>query len=539
MVQSIEDFCRKARKPVIVLAASFSGVADVFTFLFPLLQEKGFEVAMALAPHLGYYGCGGIPVFEYNINCMKRVEQKVLVIGQDSPMNLPPQVKYLALPHAFLQVPVDHPNPCIYSGYGFSSLYHDYLFLPQANLFSFDSNDLSPVLGGQFPMEMFKRGMDDFTIIPGGYPKIDWLRKQVVLKNIEPDAILYAPTPYTKHVCDPVRDGKSIISTLLSAAPGYRVIYRPFPADARGEVARHICEAFGDDQRFEFDQDPSTLHSMACSVFLVTDVSLTALTFSLALGRPHINCDMRESGKLESHDFGYSVRNSEQLVDALDMILKDTEGMQVKVKRNRKGYLINDGNTFEYLADCAGMILNGQHDSGWIKIQRRSAPQTLNEPKDVARLLQKAQYWYDHGFVLRYAIEKFPKSRWLARYFRAWEEVNRLQPAAFALDYDQQKLGMLSKKEALASLAQEDESCSYMVYGCGGGYHVRWATLVLDHPEGCLGFLDGLEDNWGRRKDGFLICSPQILLEYKPQLVLIATNMVTSVLAALMQQFSE
>lgn len=540
--KNIEIFCTNARRPVIVLAASAPGLIDVFSHLGQVLRNRGFEIALVIPSHISLSAIENvIPIFNYHPKCLKNVDQEILVIGQDNPMILPPQIKYLALPHAFLRVKADHAEPEIYSGYGYCLLYHDYLFLPQTNLLRFGSDDLSPVFEGQFPQEMHCRGTDDFIIIPGGYPKIDWLRMCIEDMKITPDAILYAPTVYSKFACDPFFDGQLIISTLLSSAPNHRVIYRPFPADVQLDVSVRLASFFADHERFEFDQSPSTLNSMARATLVVTDASLTALTFSLATTRAHINCNLCEEKDLSPHDFGYTVHSERQLCHALKRILDDPSGVKELVSTNRKGYMLNDGNTFQYLADCAEKIYYGEDDPTWININRHPNSLSINEPKDAARLIASSRYGSDHGMILQHTMEKFPQSAWLRRYAKGWNNLIQFQPAALLPDYGRGEIGMLSKSEILKLLTGKLIFCNYtyMIYGCGGGYRERWGSFVSDHPSGFMGFLDGLQENWGRIVDGHPVYPSHTLLKYKPRMVLIGTHVSTAALAAVMLQMPE
>lgn len=136
-------------------------------------------------------------------------------------------------------------------------------------------------------------------IVKAGYPKIDFMYRQSKLKHKETifknskKTIFYAPTYFGDAVTDICRflssidRGVEIIEILLKR---YNVIFRPHPVNIKHQnidkILQEITDKFTSNSSFFLDIEKSSEKSSLISDIMVSDISGTAFTYSLAFSKP-------------------------------------------------------------------------------------------------------------------------------------------------------------------------------------------------------------------------------------------------------------
>lgn len=216
------------------------------------------------------------------------------------------------------------------------------------------------------------------TLIPAGYPKLDRTiakQRKYEIKN-DKFTVLYAPT----HVYEVNEDlvslrkyGAKIIDVLIHA--GYNVIFRPHPVslnDIDRELVESIEKKHLANPAFILDRSKDYFESYAKADAMITDLSGTGFTFSLAFLKPTVFFSANpeaEEGLIgiqfsDREKIGGLVRNTADLIMKIDQLRSDdcSEG----IAAYRAQSIFNVEKSTNYIVGVIDMILVGQHDNDWV-----------------------------------------------------------------------------------------------------------------------------------------------------------------------------
>jgi len=274
-------------------------------------------------------------------------------------------------------------------GNDFITEYTDYFVVARIDKKRFKEKHIKKFVTNTFPKEMISERTKNFHVIPGGYPKIDYLSERISGVDTEPKSILYAPTNVALQspVSRVQQDGGLIISSLLEYFPEYEVIFRPYPTPKNYDAVSDILESFGDHERFFLDRAQTPTVSQLRSILVISDISSISLSFAMASLRPFISCELSNrlanAGSCGSeHDLGYTVYNAEQLVNAVNDIISRKKYWVRKLAAETKRYVYNPGCSGAYIAKQIDLIARSGSRDDWLAIPRSTPSWSLDSVED-------------------------------------------------------------------------------------------------------------------------------------------------------------
>lgn len=230
------------------------------------------------------------------------------------------------------------------------------------------------------------------VLIPAGYPKLDLMIQatgQFPKTEATGDSItvVYAPTlgSEVNGLASLLSHGEQIVDSLL--AEDYCVIFRPHPLsladpgkvliegnDADRETIERISKKHSSNKRFTLDRSNSYLETYAKANVMVTDVSGTGFTFSLAFLRPSIffapNVQAEEGLRgihfEDRHEIGGVVRSTQELTEMIHEFRNNPFADRLAAYRRRT--LFNVGSSSTYIAGSLLSLLAGQAAEEWVRI---------------------------------------------------------------------------------------------------------------------------------------------------------------------------
>ena len=228
-------------------------------------------------------------------------------------------------------------------------------------------------------------------MIPGGYPKIDYLAERAAKHDCAQGAILYAPTNVAlpPHVSRVRQDGRLIISLLLEYFPDHEIIFRPYPTAQNLDAVADLLEEYAGHDRFTLDREPTPTNSQLRSVLSISDVSSVSLSFAMATLRPFVSCELsnraHNAGVCGSeHGLGYTAYNAEQLVNAVRDIIGRPQHWREKLRKETSRYVYNPGCSAQYIAEHIGLMAQGLAHEDWLKVARASSSWSLDTAREYA-----------------------------------------------------------------------------------------------------------------------------------------------------------
>ncbi len=123
------------------------------------------------------------------------------------------------------------------------------------------------------------------TIYEVGYPKLDYLRRKKVKRNLNEKIIVIAPTDY-RHVqkLSIYNELDNIIDLILKKTK-YKIYFRPYPANLKTERILRLVKKYSNIKRFNLDNSNDYIDVYSKSRYLLTDISGTAITYSYFTNR--------------------------------------------------------------------------------------------------------------------------------------------------------------------------------------------------------------------------------------------------------------
>ncbi|MEK9572620.1 MAG: CDP-glycerol glycerophosphotransferase family protein, partial [Paracoccaceae bacterium] len=167
--------------------------------------------------------------------------------------------------------------------------------------------------------------------------------------------------------------GAKIVEVLVHA--GYNVIFRPHPVSYDGvdrELITSIEKKYSGTNAFSLDCSKDYFESYAKADVLVTDLSGTGFTFSLAFLRPTIFFSVnREAEKglvgiqfSDREKIGAVVHNMDDLIVNIDQLRNDDCSKYIASYRAQN--IFNVENSTNYIVGAIDKILAGQRDNDWL-----------------------------------------------------------------------------------------------------------------------------------------------------------------------------
>ena len=126
-----------------------------------------------------------------------------------------------------------------------------------------------------------KKSLQNIPVIyEVGYPKLDYLRRKKIIKNLKEKIIVIAPTDY-RHVqkLSIYNELDNIIDLILKKTD-YEIYFRPYPANLKSEKILRLINKYSNIKRFNIDNSNDYIDVYSKSRYLLTDISGTAITYS-------------------------------------------------------------------------------------------------------------------------------------------------------------------------------------------------------------------------------------------------------------------
>jgi hypothetical protein len=308
----------------------------------------------------------------FNNRALEIVETSKLYVSPEY-SKVSENMKNISFPHTILHKPINiktHLKLLKYS---------DYIFIPTRT----ELKKIEYILTNNKD-SLYKK----ICLIPGGYPKLDILRRDLKQQNIEVDSICYAPT-ILEHNAEfkdslTLYNGKDIVEFLLENYPSYNIIFRPSPTTRRFahtglDIVNDIVNTFKDNPRFIYDTSIYYIKTFARSCVLISDHSSTMITFSFSTYRPFIsfnkldikqeyekvfgstNLDVREKIGLVINDFS-------KIKFSIDDCLGNGLFYKQKIEEYMQDEVFNLDNSVEYFFNNLANIKDDITHKDWIYV---------------------------------------------------------------------------------------------------------------------------------------------------------------------------
>lgn len=267
------------------------------------------------------------------------------------------------------------------------------------------SPDNYQLIGEVYPPEFLSERRPVLDVVPGGYPKLEYSSR--VLRSERPlDTILYSPTASHARFGYMKRDGQAIIETLLREFPDMRVVLRPYPNPADLQAGRRLVDGFDGISNMELDTSATGIGVQQSGALVVTDRSSSAITFSLATGRPLILTDLtgdQSATTPAENPFGYTVTTTTALIEAVHGCLADPAGWAARIAEEAERNIYNPGTAARYLAGCLTDFARRGSRPDWLSVER--TPWIAGgDPASVERHLERLRAWHERTPSPRSAV---------------------------------------------------------------------------------------------------------------------------------------
>lgn len=208
-----------------------------------------------------------------------------------------------------------------------------------------------------------------FGVIPGGYPKIEYLDRQFADRP-PADTVIYCPTISGNAESHVVSHGAAILRTLHGAFDGDRIVFRPYPTDDKDMIAAVLAEV-ADLDRIVLDRSVTGMDEQRRARLAVTDKSSAAITFALCAERPAIFADMAQGLEpgFQSVILGYQANGMEGLVAAI-ADATSRQDWPAAIRQARIDHMYRPFDPCAYLAENLPLIADRGTRDDWLSIPR-------------------------------------------------------------------------------------------------------------------------------------------------------------------------
>ncbi|WP_419785385.1 hypothetical protein [Pseudodesulfovibrio sp.] len=515
-IDALNAYCKEARLPVAAIVINRRWREMLYRTIKSLKDYPVLPIVVTTDKDLVKELEGNIPTFSVASEDFQKVANLSVAIVVDTTFDFPVKTKVIDIPHAFPLWDKDNEQrQDALRTFDFTLLYSDVLFLGQSSVSTLSPEEYKAALSNRYP-DCLDRRKGPFSIVPGGYLKIDLLAEKFQKSPQKRSTILVLPTisifqknTYKQRCIDMIKASLEVAETMND----FTVTFRPFPSDQENDDTNEIKSLFAANDKFIFDSLSSTLPSFSAARTIITDSSLGRVTFTMASGLPHIMYN--PNGKeMEEFDGGVITHKKEHISKALNHFLDSQTEWDAKVARYRERYLLNYGNAYSTLADTVTSLAYGQSGKDWITFDRDYISGDWSNPNSWYDLAQEKKE--NFTVLMSIARLRFPADpRFFSKEYPMTEGVR--------VNYESNDTKPLSTEELLQFHKNPESLPPYMVWGCSQNYRDYYQALVHQAKENCLGFLDKNKALWGEKFDGFDIHPPQELTRIRPEVVFIAT----------------
>ena len=211
----------------------------------------------------------------------------------------------------------------------------------------------------------------DFGVIAGGYPKIEYLDRQ--LAGAGPlDTVIYCPTVSGNAESSVASHGSDILRALHQAFPNDRVVFRPYPRD-NPDVIAAVMAGVSDLDRIVIDESVTGMDEQRRARLSVTDKSSAAITFALCSGRPAVFLEVPEPGQDEGFvpvAIGYKTWGLDGLRAAVQDAAHGDRDWPKLIHQARVDHLYRPFDPCAYLAGNLDLIARRGTREEWLSIPR-------------------------------------------------------------------------------------------------------------------------------------------------------------------------
>lgn len=215
-----------------------------------------------------------------------------------------------------------------------------------------------------------------FTAIPVGNLKTNRIRK--ARRSIRPEdrnKILFFAEAYDYANSIAKDYGVILIQKILDRFPNNSVVYRPHPSWVDHPISSHFRQAFADEQRFIFDTNSSSEVVMTKGCALITDGSVSGLTYCLSASRPAIYFNpFQLTRHFDPNVMGFNFENGElfrftatidETLDALEDLVADTAKEFEEITAIAKKAYAHPDDGMEYFLSSIQAIVENRTLSDW------------------------------------------------------------------------------------------------------------------------------------------------------------------------------
>lgn len=523
---AIKECCERAAQPVAAIFVHSPLHVKILVRLAEKMVGSSVLPIMISAPEVEV-GEHDFASFSLSENEACHLEGPAIIISMDAATRFPTSIPVVSIPHAFVFDAGTDVTPNTYGYFGYLLLYSDFVFMPNPELNSFKPEDFVGSWGERFPASCSERMGREFSIIPGGYLKNDLLLEEMEKQGVERHSILVAPTKMNLVGRDYVSMCSNMLDAALEHSHGTSVIYRPYPDDMGTPEVTEVVKRYEDEAAFVWDTSSSSVASFAAARLLITDSSLTRITYTMATGLPHITYGVYPECDLNAHELGFHASTKEQLGQAVKRCLEDPT-IKERVAAGRSGKILNPGEAYACLIDSIEAILAQKKRPYWISFERRFAEGDWSQPEAWSALLDKPHI-NKHCFNLlqSFARRRFPNNPLFSLDMRLGE-INAMQ-----MDYETSRMIPLTVDDIVRYTDEPSLLPAYMIWGTSQNYQDNYRDMMIGSGERCLGFLDSSPGLWGELLDGKPIHSPDSIWSLKPEIVFIASCAVIPITHAL------
>jgi len=240
-------------------------------------------------------------------------------------------------------------------------------------------------------------------VIPIGNIKIDQIIRAVENRKEAPDSIIICPSWPQKKYYYMDNWGEELVRNLLDHFPEYKIILRPLPSTENREEYKNIVAEFSSNPAFSIDKSVPYYDIYASAALMITDISGTAITYSMATCRPviYFHPDSAKSHIFdiseERFEIGTAVYNIPQLVNTTRYLFENIEEERKHIQEYRDR-CANIGNSEEYLVEAVRNLIEDNPQKDWITVKFADTkpvpePDTAEIIRIISRLMQEKKLY--------------------------------------------------------------------------------------------------------------------------------------------------
>jgi len=215
-----------------------------------------------------------------------------------------------------------------------------------------------------------------FTAVPVGNLKNCRIRKaRQAMRPEDRNKILFCAEAYDYANSVVRKHGARLMRGILDRYPENPLVFRPHPVDVDDPITLDILEAFSGEQRFIFDTRKSSEDIMASGCALITDGSVSGLTYCMASSRPAVYFNpFSFAGHFEPSVLGFDFENGklfrfassiDEAVDAMEDLVADPGKEFDEIAELSRNAYEHPDDGMEYLLSSIHAIVENRRLPDW------------------------------------------------------------------------------------------------------------------------------------------------------------------------------